>query len=420
MNTAVEPRDDIVDAAWRHERLLFSRGARVVRAVLRWVVVLPVIRWFCAPLLARGSARVPSGPVVFAANHASHADTLALLAALPRHARARTRPAAAQDYFFSTSRRGAAVSIALGAFPFPRRGPVGLARAAKVLERGDNIVLFPEGTRSAAGQMGAFKPGVGILACAGATVVPVGISGTAEVIRKNARLPRRAPVSIEFGAPLQLQHMSVEGATATIEKAVGRCAARAALARPSRRRPSYERARAFASSRAALALVFCWGVAEALAWPIVPDVAVALLAAAAPRRFVKLAAAAIAGSLCGGAIAWKIGPSFLGALPLVTDRMSEQAATWLAVEGADAVARQPWSGVPFKAFAYQASEHSALASFLGETFIARGLRFLEVGAVFAMVGILARRIAPRLYGAFAIGVLAFFFIGLGRVVAAWS
>lgn len=421
MSVVLETRGAPVEAAWAHERLLDASWVRLIRLFVWRAVLGPITRWYCAPLFVRGREHVPSGPVIFVANHASHADTLALLRALPPHVRRRTAPAAAEDYFFRGWARATFSTIVIGAFPFPRRSGVGLVRASSLLDRGRSVIVFPEGTRSIDGRVATFKPGIGVLARAGATVVPVGISGTAQVLAKGGSFPRRAPVAVVFGAPLVFDGQPVEHATAVLERNVKRLAAQAALSRRPARRTAFARARALAFSRAGLWLAFCWGVAEALAWSIVPDLAVALLAVAAPRRFVKLAAAAVAGSLCGGGLAYVVGPVFLHDLPLVTERMIQTTDGWLHAEGAHAVARQPWSGVPFKAFAYQAQGAQVpIVPFLYETLLARGARFLEVATVFAVVGTAARRIAPRVYGPFAVLVVGVFTVGLVRVVSIWS
>jgi hypothetical protein len=63
-----------------------------------------------------------------------------------------------------------------------------------------------------------------------------------------------------------------------------------------------ERLEQFAATRQAAVLVGVWGMAEAIALPIVPDVALYLLVLAAPRQAGRLFAAAIAGALVGSAI----------------------------------------------------------------------------------------------------------------------
>jgi 1-acyl-sn-glycerol-3-phosphate acyltransferase len=75
--------------------------------------------------------------------------------------------------------------------------------ARGVLERGEVLCIFPEGTRSRTGQMQDPKPGVAMLATrTGAPILPVGISGADRFIAPGQRLPRlRAPITLRVGRP---------------------------------------------------------------------------------------------------------------------------------------------------------------------------------------------------------------------------
>jgi hypothetical protein len=64
----------------------------------------------------------------------------------------------------------------------------------------------------------------------------------------------------------------------------------------------FERLERFAATRQATVLIGAWGMAEAIAFPVVPDVALYLLAMAAPKHAVRLFAAAIVGALAGSAV----------------------------------------------------------------------------------------------------------------------
>lgn len=398
--------------------------ARFVRALLQLALLLPLVRWLGRPLRVEGAEALRGdGPYVFVANHSSHADTAALLAALPAHVRRRVAPAAAEDYFFSSRLRGFLVGLVTGAFPFPRCGGEGLRRAGALLAQGWSVVLFPEGTRSCDGRVHEFKPGVEVLARAGWRIVPVGIAGAAQVLPKGARVPRRSPVVVTIGEPVTFD----PGADAPASDLRRRVVALAEAGREGLRAPRrrlHHRFATFARSPRARVACFVWGVAEALFFPVVPDFALAPLALAAPGAGVTLALCAAAGSVTGGAIAHVLGSGLgsavAGHMPLITDRMVTFAFDALS-SGGDGLLRQPMSGVPYKAFAYQASDAGVgLLSFVWFSALARGARMLAVAALFGLAGAGARWVWQRIFGPFLVVYTIGFGIGLARVVAGWS
>jgi 1-acyl-sn-glycerol-3-phosphate acyltransferase len=157
---------------------------------------------FCSPLTVEHAAPLPREPVVFVANHASHADTVVLLEVL-----ARDRPlavAAADDYWFKDTLKGLALAGSLGAFPFPREGARGLRRTEELLAAGWSVLIYPQGTRGG----GKFRSGIGRLAAAGAVLVPVGVVGTRHVLAKGERRPHRHAVSVHIGDAIRVRDTS--------------------------------------------------------------------------------------------------------------------------------------------------------------------------------------------------------------------
>lgn len=201
---------------------LDQRWARTLPAQLvRDVVVAGVLGvamdlWTRRTLVGREHVEALDGPVVFVATHGSHMDTPALLRALPRPLRHRTAVGAAADYFYRERRLALAVSLAFGTVPVRRDGG-GLdeessAHLDSLLAGGSSLVVFAEGTRSRDGTVGRLRSGASVLAARhGRPVVPVCLTGTHEAMPPGAgwmrldrrgRLPRRRPVSISFGAPI--------------------------------------------------------------------------------------------------------------------------------------------------------------------------------------------------------------------------
>lgn len=144
-------------------------------------------------------------PVIFVANHTSHADTPLLLHGMSDRVRERTVVAAAADYFYDRPWLGRLLSLYLNTFPFSRTGgATGVLHASGMLLRsGWNLLVYPEGTRTTDGTMAEFKPGVGHLAIENRTpVVPMHLRGTLRVMPKGRRVPLPAPVEVRVGKPI--------------------------------------------------------------------------------------------------------------------------------------------------------------------------------------------------------------------------
>jgi len=400
-----------------------SRGSWLVRSALQWMLLWPCVAWFCYPLLIRGRDRIPARPVVFIANHGSHADTAVVLRALPARIRRRTVVAAAEDHFWRIPSLGGFVSLLTGAFPFPRAGCEGLARAERLLRRGRNVLLFPEGTRANGGRVADFQRGAAILAQRGATIVPIGLHGSSEVLPKGTARPRRAPVSVSFGDPIEPE----QGArTDKLQATVARLAAGARTCSEHAAPTFFSKFRSFALSRTAVWVTLGWAFLEALVWPVVPDFLLLPLVLAAPARALVFLGAAAAGSLSGGLVAYLLGSGPLGtglleAAPLVTDPMVASAWRTLTEQGPAGLLAQPLSGIPYKAFALQAVPAGLdLPGYVLMSAIARVGRF----ACVALGGLVLARLLRPFWERFLAPFLALYTLGfsagLARVVAAWQ
>jgi 1-acyl-sn-glycerol-3-phosphate acyltransferase len=174
--------------------------APAVARIALWRAVLTLT----GGLRVHGAAALPPGPCVIVANHSSHADTAALIAALP--ARRQPAVAAAADYWFRGGVRPAICRALCAAFPVRRSGggSTDLAAAVRLLAAGHDVIVFPEGTRSRDGHTGDFHRGAARLAAAaGAPLVPAGISGTRTLLPPGGPArPRRTTVTVRFGVPV--------------------------------------------------------------------------------------------------------------------------------------------------------------------------------------------------------------------------
>jgi 1-acyl-sn-glycerol-3-phosphate acyltransferase len=66
-----------------------------------------------------------------------------------------------------------------------------------------SLIIFPEGTRSADGQVGRFKAGSFLLALeAGLTIVPLSVSGSRQVMRKGRLMTCPGHVTLQVHEPV--------------------------------------------------------------------------------------------------------------------------------------------------------------------------------------------------------------------------
>ncbi|HEX2030890.1 MAG TPA: 1-acyl-sn-glycerol-3-phosphate acyltransferase [Actinomycetota bacterium] len=148
----------------------------------------------------RGADRVPeAGPAVLASNHDSLLDIPFLVLASPRPVWFMAK----RELY--TGRFGAWFFHVLGGFPVLRQGPdLAAVRAAlAVLDAGMLLGMYPEGTRSR--DFLPFLPGAAWVAlAAGAPLIPVAVRGTGDAMPRGSLRPRRVPVSVTFGEPLDL------------------------------------------------------------------------------------------------------------------------------------------------------------------------------------------------------------------------
>lgn len=153
-------------------------------------------------ILVTGLENVPkTGGVLFVSNHQSNFDIPIFIGHVPRD-------------------KGFIAKLELSKVPYFRRymsyiGCVFIDRsdarqsltamneAAESLKAGHSLVIFPEGTRSADGTVGVFRPGslkIGIKA--GVPIIPVTINGSMNIMSKGSSLIRSATVKVLISNPI--------------------------------------------------------------------------------------------------------------------------------------------------------------------------------------------------------------------------
>jgi len=173
---------------------------------LKTLVASPLLLTVFRPWV-RGRENVPaSGAVIFASNHLSFVDSIFLPIVLDR----RISFLAKSDYFTGRGIKGWATRLffnATGQLSIDRSGgkasEASLATGLAVLARGEQLGIYPEGTRSPDGRMYRGRTGVARMILEGhVPVVPVAMIGTEEVMATGTRIPKLRRVGVVFGEPL--------------------------------------------------------------------------------------------------------------------------------------------------------------------------------------------------------------------------
>jgi 1-acyl-sn-glycerol-3-phosphate acyltransferase len=150
---------------------------------------------------AEGTENIPAGVCIFASNHASNIDPVALVPHIPR----RVALLAKKEVF--------RVPILSKALHLAKLVPVDRAdkeaaaesvdTAIKYLKEGLSFLVYPEGTRSRDGHLMPFKKGTFVMAIrAGVSVVPISLVGTQRLMRKGDWTIHPGDVVVRFGAAI--------------------------------------------------------------------------------------------------------------------------------------------------------------------------------------------------------------------------
>ena len=176
-------------------RILRAIGEGVIRIVMRGLFQLSVDGLDCLP---------SHGPALICPNHVSYIDPFAVGVALPRRWLEHSYWAGWSGIAFSTRLRRL-FSRAARVIPIDpdRATGSGLMLGRVVLERGWNLVWFPEGARSLDGKLQRFLPGIGALVEEHVVpIIPVYVGGSFAAWPATRRLPRLSRISVRFGRPI--------------------------------------------------------------------------------------------------------------------------------------------------------------------------------------------------------------------------
>jgi 1-acyl-sn-glycerol-3-phosphate acyltransferase len=167
-------------------------------------ILRPLAVLVCKPyfrLSSTGREWIPrKGGLLLVSNHSSYLDPVVLGAACPRPLYFFARAELFRNFWFGGLIR------ALHAFPVDIRRALdkdAIERAVKELKEGKVVVVFPEGTRSRAGELCSGQAGAGFFAVkAQVPVIPVYIEGAHQAYPPGSKMIYPRKISVHFGKPL--------------------------------------------------------------------------------------------------------------------------------------------------------------------------------------------------------------------------
>ena len=245
IGSAVAGRTEDQPARYIYPRWPWLFPVRWLRVAFVETVVQPLVWLLANPGVVAPEPSASTEPMLIVANHVTAFDGPLVLYALPGPVRRQIAAAMAGDmledyrHFRNPERApgtrgfylpGPIIYLLLTAlfnvFPLPRQRNFqrSFAHAGAAMDRGFNVLVFPEGTRSASGELARFRGGIGLLAKeSGAAVLPVAIRGLGELKTGSQRWFRSGRIEVHVGQPIRFSGQESEaGITARLHAEVER------------------------------------------------------------------------------------------------------------------------------------------------------------------------------------------------------
>jgi len=219
-----------------YPRWPWLRPVQWLRAAFVEIAVRPLVRLLAKPRVSAPPSLQAdvSEPMLIICNHVSTYDGPLVQYALPGPMRRRIAAAMSGEMLedfrhfrnpeWHAGRRGFylpgplawfALTTLFNVFPLPRSRDFqrSFAHAGKALDSGFHVLVFPEGTRSATGQLAGFRPGIGLLVKqAKAPVLPIALRGLGELKARGRGWFRSGKIEISVGSPIRFGPDATESA----------------------------------------------------------------------------------------------------------------------------------------------------------------------------------------------------------------
>jgi len=190
--------------AWQAARGREGGDERCAQLARRWASI--ILRVAGAKVVLENEAAIdPGRPQVLVANHVSWFDVVALIVHLPGSWVFVAKKELEKVPLFGSAARTVGTIFIDRADRSSALDSLGSARRS-LEERRPTIIMFPEGTRSATGELQRFKKGAFVLAIqTGVEIVPAAIFGSRHVMRKGSLLIRSGTIRVRFGEPIPVE-----------------------------------------------------------------------------------------------------------------------------------------------------------------------------------------------------------------------
>lgn len=152
---------------------------------------------------------------IIIANHNSHLDSMAIMSSMPMQIVHKVHPIAAEDFFGDKSTKEFMMKNFINAVLIPRKKPEKpgdpdpLQIMSDLLNKGESIILFPEGTRGEPGVMQKFKAGIALMVQRhpDIPVIPVYLDGLHKSMPKGINLMLPSNSKLYFGDAISFRSL---------------------------------------------------------------------------------------------------------------------------------------------------------------------------------------------------------------------
>ncbi|OFZ48761.1 MAG: hypothetical protein A2381_05420 [Bdellovibrionales bacterium RIFOXYB1_FULL_37_110] len=186
--------------------------------ILYRLLLRPFLKIFVGVNFEINDAFSKQGQYIIVANHNSHIDAVAILACLPFSMLDKVHPVAAIDYFGKNKISSFLSEFFVNALLVERKckdeveekNSKAIDKMIAYLDRGESLLIFPEGTRGEAGRHAKFKKGIAVLLKSRPQIpfVPIYLKDTGNALPKGDGMLVPYDSYVFVGSPIWINPQS--------------------------------------------------------------------------------------------------------------------------------------------------------------------------------------------------------------------